>query len=226
VAAVLSGIANADYERKVATSAPTQKRAQGLRQRTADRIADKVAEKVEAGNGRLKDLRDLAVVLVARDRLMRASEVVSLTLAAVDATDPGTVTITFRRIKTRSDEKTFTLGPDAAAALADWLAALSRAGITAGPLFRSLGKGGRIKDTSISRKDVCRIVKDLAGSEYSAHSLRRGMAQDLRKDGKSVLQTMAAGGWSSDRMVSIYTDSEDTSDDAALDYHRRHARHK
>jgi hypothetical protein len=70
VAAVLSGIANSDYERKAATSEPTRKRAQGLRQCIAARIADKFAEKVDGGNGRLRNLRDLAVVLVARDWLV------------------------------------------------------------------------------------------------------------------------------------------------------------
>jgi integrase len=223
---VLAGIGEEDYQRKKAEGAPAQKRAQGLRQRGVDRIADRIAEKIATGEGRLRDLRDLAVLLVARDRLMRASEVASLMVGSVDTADSDAIKITFRRIKTRDDEKTFTLGPDAGVALADWLAALRHAGITDGPLFRSLGKGGHIKAASISRKDVCRIVKDLAGEGFSAHSLRRGMAQDLRKDGHSALKVQTAGGWKSDRMVSLYTDSEDTSDDAALEYSRKHARHK
>jgi len=82
---------------------------------------------------------------------------------------------------------------------------------------------GRIKGKGITRRDVTRIVKRLTDSRYSAHSLRRGMAQDLRNDGASVLQTMGAGGWKSDRTVSLYTDGEDTSDDAVLAHHRNRA---
>ena len=115
-----------------------------MRQRTVDVAADRVAQRIEAGAGRLADIRDLAVLLVARDRLMRASEVVSLTVGAIDATDAGAVKVTFRRIKTRDDERTFTLSPDAAAALCAWLAELTRAGMTEGLLFRAIAWQARL----------------------------------------------------------------------------------
>jgi hypothetical protein len=61
-------------------------------------------------------------------------------------------------------------------------------GITAGPAFVSLTKGGKPTGTALQANDVRRIVRDLAkrvglkpekGSSFSAHSLREGMAQDL-----------------------------------------------
>jgi site-specific recombinase XerD len=234
VVELLRGIAENDYQRKVEEGAPSQKRAIGLRQRDADRIADKAEERAAGTTRRrLQAIRDLAVLQIARGRLMRASEVVSLKVRSITV-NGDTASLTFRRIKTRSDEKTFELGPDAALAVTAWLAELAAAGVTDGPLFRPITRDGRrIKPAGIYRQEVTRIVKrmvrdvkGLEGRAFSAHSIRRGKAQDLRHEGATVIQVQAAGGWDTPRMVNVYTDSEDTSDDAALAYDRKHARHK
>jgi hypothetical protein len=92
--------------------------------------------------------------------------------------DDGTATVRLRRKKTDTETRVYPLGADAVDAVHRWLAA---AQITAGPLFRPIGKAskerdGAVKDKAIGVRDVTRAVKRLAGDEYSAHSLRVGMA--------------------------------------------------
>jgi integrase len=55
------------------------------------------------------------------------------------------------------------------------------AGITSGPLFRSLSPNRRMSDGAIDGRDVARLVKKLAlrarlGGDFSGHSLRAGFA--------------------------------------------------
>ena len=58
-----------------------------------------------------------------------------------------------------------------------WLAA---AGITTGPLFRSVAKGGRVSTARLGDKSVAEVVKTHAGrlglnaADFSGHSLRAG----------------------------------------------------
>jgi hypothetical protein len=59
----------------------------------------------------------------------------------------------------------------------------------------SATRDGRVKDKAIGVRDVGRIVKDLEGDAYSAHSLRVGMAQDLRRANFELPAIMQAGGW-------------------------------
>jgi integrase len=206
------------------TRGTDQRQAKGLKQRVADRAADRINEPLER-QVRLKDLRDLALLLVGRDLLARANELAALHVDAVAFQDDGTATARLRRKKTDTETRVYPLGADAADAVHNWLVA---ARITEGPLFRAIGKAskekdGAVKDKAIGVRDVTRAVKRLAGDEYSAHSLRVGMAQDLAKDFE-LPAIMQAGGWKSPEMVSRYTREEDAQDMAVARYHAR--RHK
>lgn len=178
-----------------------QRQAQGLTQRDTARIQARL------GAG-LKDCRDLALLLVARDTLARASELVALDVEHVTELGVGGGLVTLRRTKTSTDTQTCFLGPDACRALAEWLA---RSGLKAGPLFTSVTKGEGLGGR-LSTRDVGRRLKDLAhraGLDHAAgvsgHSCRVGMAQDLVAAGLDVASVQQAGGWASSVMVARYT---------------------
>jgi integrase len=212
---------------------PVQRRAKGLTQHIANKIEARMEDQGKVAD--LRDLRDFAIVLVGRDLLARASEVATLTVEMLGTTPNGMPCIKFERIKTGDDEKAVALGPDAAEALGCWL---ESARISSGPLFRAIGKGhkgpdgkwvaGPVKPKGIGSADVSRAVKRLAGPEYSAHSLRRGMAEDLAAANFEMPAIMAAGGWKTSRMVALYTQDAEAEDGAVAEYHRRRAsrRHK
>jgi site-specific recombinase XerD len=157
---------------------------------------------------RLKEVRDVALMLVGRDLLARASELVSIPYEALSFDDEdGTAIICLRRFKTSTEALPCQVGPDAAAALKRWLAA---SGVTSGPLFVSVTKGGRPTGRPLSVRDVSRVLKGLARrahlkSDFSAHSLRVGMAQDLTAANVEGAAIMQAAGWTTPRMLARYT---------------------
>ena len=194
-----------------------QKQAAGLTERDTLTIRARMGDSV-------KDARDLALVLAGRDLLGRASELVSLTVADITATDDGAL-VKLRRTKTSTDSATYYMGKDAAQAVADWLA---RASITQGPVFQSLTKGGRATGRAICTRDVRRILKAVAvtarlqhGASISGHSLRVGMAQDLVAANVDVASVMQAGGWATSRMVARYTQNLSASRGAVARFYNR-----
>ena len=199
------------------TRGTDQKQAAGLTERDTLTIRARMGDSV-------KDARDLALVLAGRDLLGRASELVSLTVADITATDDGAL-VKVRRTKTSTDSVTYYMGKDAAQAVADWLA---RASITQGPVFQSLTKGGRATGRAIDTRDVRRILKAVAvtarlqhGASISGHSLRVGMAQDLVAANVDVASVMQAGGWATSRMVARYTQHLSASRGAVARFYNR-----
>ena len=61
---------------------------------------------------------------------------------------------------------------------------------------------------------------DLA-ADYSGHSARVGMAQDLSADGASLVELMQAGRWKSSSMPALYTRSQAAGRGAVAKYHAR-----
>jgi site-specific recombinase XerD len=157
---------------------------------------------------RLKELRDVALMLVGRDLMARASELVSIPCEALSFDEEdGTAQILLRRFKTSTEALPCQIGPDAAEALQRWLTA---SGISSGPLFVSVTKGGRPTGRPLSDRDVSRVLKGLAKrarlkSDFSAHSLRVGMAQDLTAANVEGAAIMQAAGWTTPRMLARYT---------------------
>lgn len=126
--------------------------------------------------------RDRALLALGFSGAFRRSE-----LVALDVTDLAEVTdgyrVTIRRSKTDQDGA----GQEIAiphgrhlrpvALVKEWLAA---AGITEGPIFRPVGKGGRVRPLRLSAESVADIVKAYATkaglnpAEFAGHSLRAG----------------------------------------------------
>lgn len=184
-------------------------RTRGTDQRQAAGLTERDALTIKARMGdTVKDARDVALVLAGRDLLARSAELVTLTVADLDAAEDG-MTVRMRRHKTSTDTATYFIGPDAAQAVTNWL---TRAGISSGPVFQTLTKGGKATGRPLDTRDVRRILKAVAvtarlehGTAISGHSLRVGMAQDLVGAGIDQGAIMQAGGWRSTTMVARYT---------------------
>ena len=75
----------------------------------------------------------------------------------------------------------------------DWL---SSAGITTGPVFRRMGRGGRVFPEALTPYSIGQVVKryvEAAGldpSEFGGHSLRAGFITSAVENGASVFRTM------------------------------------
>jgi site-specific recombinase XerD len=184
-------------------------RTRGTDQRQAAGLTERDALTIKARMGdTVKDARDLALVLAGRDLLARSSELVSLTVADLEAADDGMM-VRMRRRKTSTETTTYYIGPEAGQAVTTWL---QRAGITSGPVFQTLTKGGKATGNPLDTRDVRRILKAVAvtarlehGAAISGHSLRVGMAQDLVAADLDLASVMQAGGWATPSMVARYT---------------------
>lgn len=193
---------------RMALKGVARNRGTGQRQAVALNERDTVTIRARLGDS-TRNLRDVALMLCGRDLLARASEMVTLTVADFEGTEDGAL-VRLRRHKTSTNTLTYFVGVEAAAGVKAWLA---KAGITQGPLFQTLYKGGAATGRPLDTRDVRRILKGLAvtaglkhGSDVSGHSLRVGMAQDLVAANMDLASVMQAGGWATPLMVSRYTE--------------------
>ena len=179
---------------------------------------------------RLIDRRDTALVLVARDLLARRSELAALRVVDLTpAAHGGGVVLIARSKRDQAGQGVVRyVGPDAYEAVRRWVEA---AGITDGPLFRSVHVTGRVgralhpqKITEIFRKLAAGAAPALRRlgvepSRISGHSARVGMAQDLLAAGFELGAIMQAGRWASPAMVARYTEALAAEDGAVAQFH-------
>ena len=186
-------------------------RKHGIRQRQAAPFGEMLIERVFATLGtRLIDLRDLSLLLVTRDMLARRSEVVALEVEDITVAEDGSGTVLVRKSKTdqSGEGAVLWIAPQTVAVVQRWLEA---AGITSGPIFRSVGKAGRL-GAVLDSGEVARIFKKLAkaanidAANISGHSARVGMAQDLVAHGAGLPEVMQAGRWKSPTMPARYAE--------------------
>jgi integrase len=87
---------------------------------------------------------------------------------------------------------------------------MEHAGISAGPLFRSINRHGHLRPDRLSGIDVARVVKKLAeragldAARYAGHSLRAGHATAAAIAGASEQSIMNQTGHKSVQMVRRY----------------------
>lgn len=158
--------------------------------------------------------RDRALLLLGFAGAFRRSELVSLDVMDVETTHEGLV-VTLKRSKTDQDGEWRRIGipygsnPSTCPvrALQAWLVA---AGITEGPLFRSVNRHGKTQTGRLSDKTVALVVKrsaEAAGLDHarlSGHSLRAGLATSAASSGVSERSIMAQTGHKSLSMVRRY----------------------
>ena len=106
------------------------------------------------------------------------------------------VKVLVRRSKTDQESAGVELGVAsgrAVAAVQEWIAA---AGLTTGPLFRHIRRGGHLTDERLTGRSIADIVKRLAGAagldpaRYSGHSLRAGLATSAAIAGAGLTSIM------------------------------------
>lgn len=159
----------------------------------------------------LIDHRDIALLLVARDGLLRRSELVALQCDDIEGQDDRSATLLVRRSKTDrvGAGAIVYLSPRTMVALTEWV---THAGISTGHLFRSIDQRRRISDLPLCPDDVSRIFKKAAAragldaTHISGHSARIGMAQDLAASGTELAQLQLAGRWKNPSMPARYAE--------------------
>jgi site-specific recombinase XerD len=145
----------------------------------------------------LKGLRDRAVLLLGFAGAFRRSELVALDCEDIEETESG-LKARIRRSKTDQEGQGATIaivrGSIACPveAVKVWREA---AGITSGPLFRSVRKGGKVADR-LSAQSVTDIVKThaervgLDPTLFAGHSLRSGFLTSAARRGASIFKMM------------------------------------
>lgn len=146
----------------------------------------------------LQGRRDRLLLSLGFGGAFRRSELVALDVADIEVVEHG-LRVLVRRSKTDQTAQGQYVpvadGPRTRikAALEAWLAA---AGITEGPIFRPVAKGGKVLCSRLSDRSVAIVVKHraaLAGldpAKFSGHSLRRGWITSAAEAGADVLRIM------------------------------------
>jgi len=157
--------------------------------------------------------RNRALLLLGFAGAFRRSELVGLDIADVAVTGDGLV-VTLRRSKTDQEGAGRTVGIPYGSdpttcpvrATTGWISA---AGLTTGPLFRSITRHGRVQGR-LSDWAVAQVVKAAATGAgldptlYAGHSLRAGLATAAAQAGVSERAIMAQTGHKSLPMVRKY----------------------
>lgn len=165
----------------------------------------------EAAGDRLIDDRDRALLAVAYDTMLRRAELVSLQVPDLLEGTGRDATLLVRRSKTDREGRgeVVWVGRDSLRLVRAWL---DRGGVEGGPLFRSVGKGGRVGG-ALPPGQVSRIFKAMAraaglpeavAGDLSGHSARVGAAQDMVAAGIELPAILHAGRWKSTAMVNRY----------------------
>lgn len=152
----------------------------------------------------LKGLRDAALLMVLVVAGLRREEAANLTVAHLQERDGGLwiVDIKGKRQKTRS----VPLLDGAPETVRAWLAA---AGITEGPIFRAMRKGGKIDGgRAMSTQAIWDVVRHyctaLGFGDIAPHDLRRTAAKLWHKAGVPIDQISAWLGHASIKTTEIY----------------------
>jgi integrase len=169
---------------------------------------------VDATGAGLIGIRDRALVLLGFAGAFRRSELVGLNVDDCVFSKDG-LTVTLRRSKTDQAGTGRKIGipygsnPDTCPVrtVQEWI---KQAGITAGPLFCSINRHGRVQPGGLAGIDVARVVKKLttrAGldpAKFAGHSLRAGHATSAAIAGASERSIMNQTGHRSVQMVRRY----------------------
>lgn len=173
----------------------------------------------------LSGVRDRALILLGWVGAFRRAELAALVVTDISFVSEGVI-VNIRRSKTDQEgegqEKGIPTGDIICAvrALREWL---DLAGITAGKIFRSIDRHGRI-GPRLSSSSIGQIVKTAAEAagldpdRFAGHSLRAGFITTAAKKGKSLDAIMRMSGHRSEKVCRGYIRHATIfSENAALD---------
>lgn len=164
----------------------------------APATADRLREMLDRCPDTVRGKRDRALLALGFAGAFRRSELVALTVEDL-AEAPDGFRVTIRHSKTDQEGQGQEIAVPRGSrlrpveAVQAWLAA---SGITTGPIFRSVGKAGRVSDQALSAGSVADLVKEYAGlvgldaATFSGHSLRAGFLTSGAEAGASVFKLM------------------------------------
>ena len=165
-----------------------------------------------------RDIRDRAILLVGFAGAFRRSELTGVQCNWITRTEKG-VSIVLRKTKTDQESKGRTVVVPLVggrvcpvAALEAWL---EFSGITNGPLFRRVGKSGKVYQSGLSESAVATIVKHRAAqigldaTRLSGHSLRAGFTTSAAAAGLPVWSIKSQTGHASDAVLGAYVREAD-----------------
>jgi site-specific recombinase XerD len=191
--------------RRTMGTAPAQK---------APALTDDIRAMIDATDAGMIGARDRALILLGFAGAFRRSELVGLDAEDCTFGKDG-LTVTLRRSKTDQTGAGRKIGipygsnPETCPVrtIQSWL---ELAGVSTGPLFRSLNRHGKVQAGRLSGIDVARVVKKLAeragldAAKYAGHSLRAGHATSAAIAGASERSIMNQTGHRSVQMVRRY----------------------
>jgi site-specific recombinase XerD len=177
-------------------------------------LTDDIRAMVDVADAGIIGARDRALILLGFAGAFRRSELVGLDVEDCGFGKDG-LTVTLRRSKTDQAGAGRRIGipygsnPETCPVrtVQAWLEV---AGVTAGPLFRSINRHGQMQAGRLSGIDVARVVKKLAeragldAGKYAGHSLRAGHATSAAIAGASERSIMKQTGHRSVQMVRRY----------------------
>jgi site-specific recombinase XerD len=174
----------------------------GAKVRKAPAVAGKMKAMVATAPGGLAGLRDRSLLLLGFAGAFRRSELVGLDVEDIEQTTEG-LRVTIRRSKTDQEGQGRTLAiprGDVACPIKALAAWLETAGISSGPVFRPIGKGGKLRTGRLTAQSVALIVKAYAAragldaKAYAGHSLRSGFLTSAAGKGASIFKMMDVSG--------------------------------
>jgi site-specific recombinase XerD len=143
--------------------------------------------------------RDRALLAIGFAAALRRSELVALAVEDPEEVPEG-IRLTVRRSKTDQQGEGCMIAIPAGIRLRPLVtvrAWLDAAGITFGPLFRSINKAGRVSEEGLSGRTVANLVKQYAeaagfdAAEFSGHSLRAGFVTTAAASAATVWKMQA-----------------------------------
>ncbi|MEO8597320.1 MAG: site-specific integrase [Candidatus Solibacter sp.] len=177
-------------------------------------LTEDVRAMIEATDEGIIGARDRAMVLLGFAGAFRRSELVSFDVGDCIFGRDG-LTVNLRKSKTDQDGQGRKIGipfgsyPQTCPVrvIHEWL---ELAGITTGPLLRSINRHGQVKAGRMAGLEVARVIKKLVGragldpAKYAGHSLRAGHATSAAIAGASERSIMNQTGHRSVQMVRRY----------------------
>ena len=160
-----------------------------------------------------RGLLDVTIIGLMRDALLRRSEAAALTWGDVAPQPDGTARVLVRRSKTdQESEGAILFVSDAVTECLETLRLITEAQ----PDDSVFGLSG---------SQICRRIAAAArhaglSGNFSGHSPRIGMAQDLVRSGASLPAVMSAGRWKSADMPAYYTRSQSAGHGAVASYYQ------
>ena len=163
-----------------------------------------------ARTAHLRGRKDVAMISLMRDAMLRVSEAAALVWSDIEAQVDGTGRLLIRRSKTDPS------GMGAVAFVSfQTMNALSSIRLGAVDTDSIFG----LRPNQISKRIKQAAQTAGLGDDFSGHSPRVGMARDLARTGAELPSLMTAGRWKSPRMPALYTRNESAGKGAVAQYY-------